>query len=153
MNYPSERKSPVRLTPDEEWGIYKYCIENHCLKQVEDLTSFWVEPHKIAKEINEHFPKITNGRAISPQHIKGAVESVVGWQKRIGKLPVVPIETAELEQLRIFKKSAIIETENLKADKTQLMQLHDKLVKENERLKKPSDAHQKLERIRAIVSV
>lgn len=153
INYPETRKSPVRLTPDEEYGIYKYCVENHCLAQNEDLFNFRVEPGIVAKEINKHFPRITNNRDINSHHVKVAVENVVGWQRRLGKLPVVPIETAELEQLREGKLRMVKEIEEFKLLVERYKTALDANAKEIERLKKPSDAHQKLERIRAIVSI
>lgn len=152
-NYPETRKAPVRLTDDEEYNIYKYAVENHCIAQVDDLFNFRVEPSTIAKEINLQFSKIVNGRVINYYHVKSSVEKVISWQKRLNKLPIQPIETAELEQLRIYKTKTMKEVEELKLAIAHKNNTLDQAAKEIERLKKPSDAQQKLERIRAIVSV
>jgi len=151
-NYPEGRKAPVRLTEEEAYAIYKYCVENHCLKQVEDETTFWVEPVRIAKEINLT-PRIVNGKTISSYHIKNSVADVILWQKLLDKLPVQPLETVELEQLRESKLKLVHELENLKISFARATTDLTKLATENERLKKSSGAQQKLDRIRAIVSV
>lgn len=158
MNYPSERKSPTRLNADEKYAVYKYCVENYALKQVDDMTTFWVEPHKIAKEINQHYSKIVSDKTITPQHVKDAVEYSVAWQRRLDKLPVQPIETAELEQLRIYKNKTVREVEELKIAIEDKDNAIHKLRNENARLTNGSAREleatkQKLERIRAIVSV
>ena len=152
-NYPENRKSPVRLTPDEEYIVYKYAVENHCLAQDGDLFNFRVEPARVAKEINMHLNKVFAGREIRAGHVKGSVESVIGWQARLGKLPVVPIETAELEQLREGKIRMIKELEGLKLLVAHKDHTISEAAKEIERLKKPSDAQKMVDRIRAIVSV
>lgn len=143
------RKSPVRLSDEEEYMVYKYCIENHGVYQIDSATEFRVEPIKIANEIN--LLKFINGKQINSHHVRMSVERVVAWQKRMNKLPAVPIETAELEQLRIYKTKTTKEIEEYKlSEKFNTDKIHD-MHKEIERLKK-SDAQNKIDRIRAIVS-
>lgn len=152
METTDARKSPVRLTPNEEYAIYKYAVENHCLAQEGDLFNFRVEPARIAKEVNISLNKMLEGREIRAGHIKTAVASVIGWQARLNKLPVVPIETTELEQLKINKTKMIREIEELKLAVEHKDKTIAQAAKEIERLKKPSDAQVRLDRIRAIVS-
>lgn len=147
----SYRKPNVRLTAEEEYGVYKYAVENHCLSQTADMYSFRVQPSIIAQEINKHFPKITNNREISVNHVRSAVDNVIGWQKLLSKLPVVPIETAELEQLREGKLKMIKEIEELKVLHSNNAHTILQLRAEIERLKN-SGAQSKIDRIRAIVS-
>ena len=148
-NYPEARKSPVKLSDEEKYLVYKFSIENHGLYQAESATEFRVAPDKIAKEMN--LLKIIEGKQVNGHHVRTSVERVVAWQKRLGKLPVVPLETAELEQLKIHKKKSIMEIEEFKIEIEINKKEIELLRKENERLKK-SDAQNKVDRIRAIVS-
>lgn len=139
-------KSPVRLNGDQEYAIYKYVIENHCLYQEGDTTEYRVNTEKIAKEIN--LLKIISA-VINGHHIKVSVEKVIAWQKRLDKLPAVPMETVELDQLKIFKTKATREIEELKL-------CVENQRKEIERLTKLSahnvdDLKYKLDRLKAIL--
>lgn len=139
-------KSPVRLNGDQEYAIYKYAIENHCLYQEGDITEYRVNLEKIAREIN--LLKIINA-TINGHHIKVSIEKVVAWQKRLDKLPAVPMETVELDQLKIFKTKATREIEELK------MAIENQR-KEIERLTKlgahnVDDLRYKIDRLKAIL--
>lgn len=158
--YPIARKAPVRLSDDDEYAVYKYCIEGHGVYQIESAIEFRVEAVKLANEINLlSKPIITDGKKINSYHVRTSVEHVVAWQKRIGKLPVVPMETAELEQLRIYKTKTTRQVEELKLQEENSARLIgeytakiSKLKDEIERLNK-SGAQNKIDRIREIVSV
>lgn len=149
-SYPSSRKSPVRLTNREEYKIYTYCVENHCISQDGEYIAWRVDKAKISKEIN--ILNMFEGRAVTSHHIASAVENVVEWQGMMEKFPAMPLETVEMEQLKIQHKKDITELEKHKlaidAQKNELKLCYEEI----ERLKK-SDAHAKIARIRAIVSV
>lgn len=137
--YPANRKAPVKLSADEKYMVYKYAVENHCLAQEGDLYKFRVAPERVAHEVNLVI-KALNGRQINGYHVKDAVETVVDWQGRLNKVPAVPIETAELEQLKIFKIKATREIEELKLaceeKENALLMLRAELERQN----KSSDA-------------
>lgn len=150
-NYPETRKSPVRLTDEERYYIYKYCIENHSVYQIESAIEWRVNKERIAKEINMFNYPWLEGRKLSAYHIVDGVETVVDWQKKLGKLPVVPLETVELDQLKSTKIKMIKEIENYKLVIEKANNDIAALAIEVERLRK-SDAQSKMDRIRAIVS-
>lgn len=149
-NYPTNRKPAVRLTEDEQYAVYKYCIENHCVYQIEAAIEFRVDASKIANEIIKNYPKIVDDKKISSYHVKAAVEAVVGWQKRIGKLPVLPMETAELEQLRIYKTKTMKELEEYKLAVAAQKEEKRLMNQEIERLKK-AGAQSTIDQIRKLV--
>lgn len=120
------RKSPTKLNGDQEYAIYKYAVESQSLLQNEDSTAFRVKVEQVAKEVNNL--KLV-GIAVNAHHVRKSVERVVAWQKRLGKLPIVPLETVELEQLKITKTKQIREIEELKTT-------IENLKTENERLNK-----------------
>lgn len=147
----SARKPSVRLVEDEQYAIYKYCIEHRCVHQIEAAIEFRVNATFVANEINQSYSKITNGKVISSYHVKSAVEAVVGWQKRLGKLPVVPLETVELDQLKIEKTKHLKEIEQLKHDNVVKSRDIQAMNAEIERLKQ-SGAQATIDRIRQLVN-
>lgn len=153
-NYPETRKSPVRLTADQEYTIYKYCVEHNCLKQADDMFSFRVTPTEVAKEINLGYSKIAEGKAISAYHIRSAVESVIGWQTRLQKIPTAPIETVEIEQLKEAKIKLVKEVEEYKLLHSQECAKTKKLAEEVSRLAQiKTDAEAILNHIKKIIGV
>ena len=98
------RNSPVRLSNKEKYMVYKYAIEQHCIIQDGADYEFRVSAMKIAKEINN--TKSLISKRINSHHILQAVSEIVEWQEMMGKLPAIPQETAELEQLRIELNNA-----------------------------------------------
>lgn len=145
------RKQSIRLIEDEQYAIYKYCIEQRCIHQIEAAIEFRVNATLVANEINQNYPKITNGKVISSYHVKSAIEAVVGWQKRLGKLPVVPLETVELDQLKIEKTKYLKEIEQLKHDNVVKSRDIQVMNAEIERLKQ-SGAQVIVDRIRQLVN-
>ncbi len=152
MNYPSERKSPTRLSADEKYQVYKFCLENHALKFDEGELTFWAEPHKIAKEINLLKLDCMNGKIITSQHVKDSVDYTIGWMTRLDKLPEIPVEIEELNRLKSERIEVIKELENLRLKVDHQNNTIRQAANEIEKLKK-NGAEQKLARIRAIVSV
>lgn len=150
-DYPENRKNPVRLSNDEEYAVYKYCIEHHCLRQIEDLFAFRVQPTEIAREINSTYSKMVAGREINAHHVKTAVDRVIAWQQRLGK-EIIPQETVEMEMLREDNTRKTRQIEELKVSCENGDKALKAAQKEIERLNSEG-ALQKLTRIRAIVSV
>lgn len=142
----------VRLNGDEKYMLYKYVVEHYCLAQEGDLYRFRVPPATVAQEVNKNFKSLFPGKMISAYHVKDSVEEVIDWQVRMNKLPPVPIETAELEQLKIYKTKSMKEIEELKEVIRQKDRDIYTLRTELERLKKiPTDAPMKLEKIKQIL--
>lgn len=117
-NYPSERKSPVRLNDHQKYTIYKYVIENRCVSQNGEDYSFRVERKRVAQEMN--LLKILSV-PINAHHISDAVEKVINWQKLLDKIPAVPQETVEMEMLKIDNSRKAKEIEELKLKLEQTM--------------------------------
>jgi hypothetical protein len=135
----SENRVITRLTDDEKYAVYKYVIENRCVIQNGEVLEYRVTQVQISKEIN--LLKIV--RPITHVHVKNSMEEVVGWQKRLDKIPVVPKETVELDKLHIDKNRLVRECEELKIKIEQL---------EKAALKRSSDAETKLNRIKSILA-
>lgn len=106
------KKSRVNLSDDEEYKIFKYCVENRCIALI-DKEMFWrMEQAKIAAEINN--TPILTGRKIKGSHVRNAVNRVIGWINRLEKEMPVLQETAEIEQLKIKDIKNTKEIEELK---------------------------------------
>lgn len=151
-NYPEERKAPVRLSDNDQYMVYKHCIENYGVCQIESAIEFRVDASKLANEINLLSKSIIEGgKKINAYHVKSSVERIVEWQKRLGKLPVVPLETVEMDQLKIFKTKATRQIEELKLQEENNARI---IVEQDAKIKRleNSGAQTKLDRIRAIVS-
>jgi hypothetical protein len=133
-----ERKAITRLTDDEKYSVYKYVIENRCVIQNGEEFQFRVQMAQIAKEIN--ILKVV--RPITHVHVKNSVDEVIGWQKRLNKIPVVPKETVEMDKLIIHNNRLTRENAELKNELEQLQKAA---------LKSSSDAEMKLNRIKSIL--
>jgi hypothetical protein len=72
MNYPVERKSPVRLTLENKWKIATYCIENRNIVNVDGEILFRVQATTTAKEINAANLVGTN---VTGYHVTDAVDT------------------------------------------------------------------------------
>jgi hypothetical protein len=72
MNYPTERKSPVRLTLENKWKIASFCIENRNVVNVDGEILFRVQATQTAKEINQANLVGTN---ITGYHVSDAIDT------------------------------------------------------------------------------
>ena len=97
-NYPTTRKTTVRLNEDQKYQVYKYAIEHHSVRQTEENFEFRVPAAVIATEINDLmlFEVKING-----PHVSDAVTRSISWQKRLDKIPVTPKKTVEMDMLQI----------------------------------------------------
>lgn len=135
----SDRKPAKFLSDEEKYEIYKYAIENRCLFQNNENFEYRVSATQIARELCT-LGKVTN---ITSHHVQESIKKVINWQKILDKLPAVPQETVELDQLKIKNTRAVREIEELKA---KIENLEKNLSKQN------NDASEKLKRIKAIIS-
>lgn len=92
-----------------------------------------------------------NGRTINAHHVKTSVGRVVAWQQRLGK-EIIPLETVEMDQLKADNVKKTRQIEELKVSCENGEKALKNAQKEIERLTY-SGAQQKLDKIRALVSV
>lgn len=124
--YPTTRKSPVRLNDEQKYAVYTYAIENGCVYQKGEDITIRVEPSLVAKEINQDkiLEVIINGH-----HVTEALSRVINWQKRLKLLPVMPIETVQMDMLKIEMSKKDKELAALDDLQKRLAKYMDKLSK------------------------
>jgi len=113
MNYPPERKSPVRLTLENKWKIASFCIENRNVVNVDGEILFRVQATQTAKEINAANLVGTN---ITGYHVSDAIDTY----KRICEMTKqMPFQTPQ-DSVKEDKLVAEVTAKNLEIERLNL---------------------------------
>lgn len=100
MNVRAERKSPVRLTLDEQWKIACFLIENRNVLRIENETIVRVAHTQSARECNSQ--KVIPDKELSPSHMQGSLDTYFKICELTKTMPFqTPQDTVECDRLKV----------------------------------------------------